>query len=51
MCEICGYVYDPNVGDIEHGIPAGISFEELPKDWVCPPCGAGKEHFSKMKFF
>ena len=50
MCEICGYVYDPNVGDIEHGIPAGTSFEELSKDWVCPPCGAGKEHFSKMKF-
>lgn len=50
VCEVCGYVYDPNIGDIEHGIPAGTSFEELPKDWICPPCGAGKEHFSKMKF-
>ncbi len=50
VCEVCGYVYDPAVGDPEHGIAKGTAFAELPEDWTCPPCGATKEHFSKMKF-
>ena len=25
----------------------GIAFEDLPDDWVCPLCGAGKEVFIK----
>lgn len=50
VCEVCGYVYDPAVGDVEHGIPAGTPFVELPENWVCPPCGVSKDHFSKMKF-
>ena len=50
VCEVCGYVYDPAVGDPEHGIAKGVEFANLPEDWVCPPCGATKEHFSKMKF-
>lgn len=50
VCEVCGYVYDPAVGDVEHGIPAGTPFAEISEEWVCPPCGAGKNHFSKMKF-
>jgi len=28
---MCGYEYDPNLGDIESGIAPGISFEDLPK--------------------
>jgi rubredoxin len=43
VCTICGYVYDPAVG--EGDIPPGTPFEELPEDWVCPLCGAGKESF------
>ena len=31
MCEVCGYVYDPAVGDTEHGIKAGTSFNDLPE--------------------
>lgn len=50
ICEVCGYVYDPAVGDAEHGIEKGVAFTDLPEDWVCPPCGASKDHFSKMKF-
>lgn len=46
VCDVCGYVYDPAVGDPESGIPAGTPFEELPDDWVCPVCGAGKDEFS-----
>ncbi len=44
----CGYVYDPEEGDYEHGIDPGTSFENLPDDWLCPQCGAGKEVFTKV---
>ncbi len=47
-CSVCGYVYDPAQGDPEHGIKPGISFNDLPGDWVCPNCGVGKELFEKM---
>jgi len=42
---MCGYVYDPALGDPENGIKAGTSFESLPEDWVCPLCGASKADF------
>ena len=48
VCTICGYIYDPAVGDDEGGIPAGTSFEDLPDDWTCPICGAGKDDFEKQ---
>jgi rubredoxin len=47
-CDICGYVYDPEKGDIEHGIQPGTAFEDLPDDWVCPLCGVGKDDFSPI---
>lgn len=47
VCDLCGYVYDPAVGDKDAGVAAGTKFEDLPADWVCPLCGAGKEDFSK----
>ncbi|MFA4044541.1 MAG: hypothetical protein HZRFUVUK_001337 [Candidatus Fervidibacterota bacterium] len=47
-CTVCGYVYDPEVGDLENGILPGTPFEELPDDWVCPVCGAEKEQFEKL---
>ncbi len=45
-CNICGYVYDPQAGDPENGIPPGTPFEKLPEDWTCPVCGASKSDFS-----
>ena len=45
MCQMCGYIYDPEVGDPDNGIPAGTSFADLPDDWTCPDCGVGKEDF------
>ena len=42
VCEPCGYVYDPEVGDPDSGIAPGTAFEDLPEDWVCPICGVGK---------
>ena len=47
-CIVCGYIYDPIKGDIESGIAAGTSFDELPDDWVCPVCGASKDQFEKV---
>ncbi len=47
VCQICGYVYDPEQGDPESGIEPGTSFENLPEDWVCPICGAPKDDFEK----
>lgn len=45
----CGYVYDPEVGDIENNIPPDTAFEDLPEDWVCPLCGAAKEFFEPIE--
>ncbi|MBQ7516186.1 MAG: rubredoxin [Schwartzia sp.] len=47
VCSVCGTVYDPAVGDPEHGIPAGTAFEDLPADWKCPVCKQPKEKFNK----
>jgi rubredoxin len=44
-CTVCGYVYDPALGDPEAGIAPNTSFEKLPADWVCPVCGATKDQF------
>ena len=49
VCGVCGYVYDPKLGDPDNGVPAGTSFEELPDDWVCPDCGVGKSEFSAQE--
>jgi len=46
VCDLCGYIYDPALGDPEGGIKPGVAFEDLPEDWVCPMCGAGKSEFS-----
>lgn len=48
QCTICQYVYDPAAGDMDNGIAAGTAFEDLPADWVCPVCGAGKDLFAEL---
>jgi rubredoxin len=47
VCSVCGYVYDPEVGDPDSGIAPGTAFEDIPEDWVCPICGVGKGDFSE----
>ena len=44
-CSVCGYIYDPSIGDPDNGVKSGTAFEEIPEDWVCPTCGAGKDMF------
>ena len=48
QCKDCIYSYDPLKGDPSQGIPPGTSFDELPSDWVCPLCRAGKLRFKAI---
>lgn len=47
-CIVCGYIYDPAVGDPDRKIPKGTRFQDLPDDWTCPECGVGKDQFEKL---
>lgn len=47
-CDVCGYVYDPSVGDPDNGVAPGTAFEDLPADWVCPVCGVTKDNFNPV---
>jgi rubredoxin/flavin reductase (DIM6/NTAB) family NADH-FMN oxidoreductase RutF len=46
-CTVCGYIYDPAIGDPDGGIQPGTAFEDIPDSWVCPVCGAAKSEFVK----
>ncbi len=48
-CLVCGYIYDPEVGDPDNGVAPGTPFDKIPDDWVCPECGAPKDQFEKLK--
>ncbi|MDP6523634.1 MAG: rubredoxin [Kiritimatiellia bacterium] len=48
VCDVCGYVYDPSIGDPDSGIVPGTPFSDIPDDWACPECGVGKEGFSPV---
>jgi len=45
VCTICNYVYDPAQGEPDAGIAPGTAWEDVPEDYVCPVCGAGKDLF------
>lgn len=49
VCLICGYIYDPEKGDLGSTIKPGTAFEDLPNEWVCPVCGADKTQFEEYK--
>ncbi len=40
--------YDPEKGDESQNISPGVKFNELPDDWTCPECGAGKDEFEPV---
>ncbi len=48
VCDICGYIYDEEVGDPESGIDPGTAWDDVPDDWVCPLCNVGKGQFSPL---
>jgi rubredoxin len=45
-CNVCGYVYEPAKGDVEHGVDPCTPFAELPEGWTCPDCGAPPSFFT-----
>ncbi len=47
-CTVCGYIYDPAEGDPDNGVKPGTAFKDIPDDWVCPVCGAGKDQFEPV---
>jgi rubredoxin len=47
VCTVCGYTYDPEIGDPDSCIAAGTAFEDISDDWVCPVCGAGQSDFEQ----
>ncbi len=47
-CKPCGYIYDPAAGD-PPDVQPGTAWEDVPDDWVCPLCGAGKEAFEEAE--
>lgn len=48
-CIVCGWIYDPAVGDPDGGVEPGVKFEDLADDWVCPLCGVGKDEFEAVE--
>ena len=49
ICESCGFIYDPAIGDPDGGIPPGTAFEDIPSDWFCPVCGARTSDFRPVE--
>lgn len=45
VCSVCGYTYDPEIGDPDQGIEPGTAWEDVSDDYVCPVCGVGKDLF------
>ena len=31
VCSLCGYEYDPEIGDPDNGIAPGTAFEDIPR--------------------
>ena len=46
VCDLCGWEYNEEEGYPDGGIAPGTKWEDLPDDFVCPLCGAGKDEFS-----
>jgi len=49
QCFFCGFIYDEADGLPDEGIAPGTRWEDIPADWVCPSCGAGKSDFAMME--
>ncbi|MEN7973096.1 MAG: rubredoxin [Verrucomicrobiota bacterium] len=49
ICDVCGWIYDPETGDPDSGIAPGTAFADIPDDWECPECGVGKDDFSVVE--
>ena len=49
VCDVCGYIYDEEIGDPDNGVEAGTKWEDVPEGFLCPLCGVGKDEFSEVE--
>ncbi len=49
MCVVCGWIYDEGQGAPQDGLAPGTRWADVPADWVCPDCGAGREDFDMIE--
>jgi len=49
VCVICGWIYDEEQGLPDEGIAPGTRWEDVPEDWICPECKAGKKDFELVE--
>ncbi len=49
MCVACGYIYDEEAGDPEHGLAPGTPWAAVPDSWACPDCGMDKHGFEMVE--
>lgn len=49
ICDVCGWIYDEELGAPEEGIAPGTKWEDVPEDFLCPLCSVGKDFFSKVE--
>ena len=45
ICRHCGWIYDESKGLPEADIEPETPWDEIPDDFECPLCWAGKEKF------
>lgn len=39
QCPECPYVYDEDLGDEAHGVPARTAWKDVDPEFWCPDCG------------
>lgn len=44
-CILCAFEYSEELGCPEEGLAPGTRWADIPDDWECPECGAGKADF------
>ncbi len=48
ICDVCGWIYDEELGAPDINIEPGTKFADLPEDFQCPLCFVGKDDFSEV---
>jgi rubredoxin len=49
QCVNCGDIYREADGMPEYGVAPATRFADLPHDWTCPSCGAGKADYVQVE--
>ena len=44
----CGYIYNPDKGCKKGKVEKGTCWADLPEDYCCPVCGAGRKMFRPL---